>query len=111
MTILNPSQQNSNRKTIKLIALIFSALLLTGAFYIHQYTRLADLRYRQESLRSALSESRVLNSDLKNQLYRLTASEAIQKEALAERLGRDLVLEGNPGYFNFKNNQWASVSQ
>ncbi len=90
MTIIQPSK---SKNKISLFFLVIFIFLLAG-FYIYEYNRLVTFNYQVQSLEKSLIENQTFNSDLKSQLYQLTA--AARLENLAKEKG--LVLEQQPQY-------------
>jgi cell division protein FtsL len=101
MTIISPSK---NLGTLKFILLIFAVIFAGGLFYIYQYNQLVNLKHRIANLEEAIVRSHVLNTDLKDGLYRLTEP-AVLKAAAFEK---GLILDAKPDYLEIK--QWLSDS-
>ena len=92
MTIIQPSK-NKNKKGLFLLMII---IFLLAGFYIYGYNRLVTLNYQVQTLEKTLAEAQTLNTDLKSQLYQLTA--AVQLKDLAKEKG--LILEQQPQYIS-----------
>ncbi len=90
MTIIQPLKNKNKLSPIILVLIIF----LMAGFYIYEYNRLVSFNFRIQSLEKTLVDYRVLNSDLKRQLYQLVDSARL--EELAKESG--LVLDQQPQY-------------
>lgn len=102
MTIISPSRRLS---VYRFLMFIFAILIIGGIFYIYQYNQLVDLRHNVSSLEKAIIKAEVINTDLKNELYR--ALDPIILKKTAKENG--LILDSRPDYLSLKE-QWLSDS-
>jgi cell division protein FtsL len=75
-----------------------------GIFYVLEYNSFVSARYQVNSLKKQISDAITANTDLKNQLFKMT--DPVELQTLAAKY--NLTLERKPQYLN--QNQWVSVS-
>lgn len=92
MTILQPS--NNKRRFVLFVALL--AFFVAAVLYIYEYNRSVGLRHSVNSLKKEISDGRMINADLKSQIYQLV--DAARLEQLVQEQG--MVLEQKPGYLS-----------
>ena len=100
MTILRPSKKRGDFR-LKLVFIIVAVSILYGGVYIYEYNNFASLRYESEKLGRELGEQRIVNSDLRNQLYAMLSLDA-ESRFLTDG---SLVLEPKPKYMDFRTSQ------
>jgi cell division protein FtsL len=99
MTIISPSK---NLSTLKFVFLIFAIIFVNGLFYIYQYNQFVNLRHQIANLEETINQYRVVNTDLKNNLYRLTEPAVLKALALE----KGLIIDTKPDYLEIKQNEF-----
>lgn len=86
MTIIRPHAPS----TIKyFLYIVFGVLLICGAFYISEYSSLAELRHTTTSLKGQVVGLQTANADLKNELYRMIDPARLETAAIDSGLTLD----------------------
>jgi hypothetical protein len=101
MTIIKPRAYKNH---LRFFFLLFLLIVLGGLLYIFEYNAVVENRQNLKNLKKSIIELQVLNADLKNNLYQITAAASLEK--MAGEYG--LEFERRPEYLNI--NQWLSDS-
>ncbi|MGC9610729.1 MAG: hypothetical protein ABSE68_00700 [Minisyncoccia bacterium] len=101
MTILKPGEARNN---LKFIIFLFSIILVGGIFYVLEYNSFVNTRYQVNTLKKQIADASAANTELKNNLYKMT--DPVQLDSLAQKY--QLTLERRPQYLN--QSQWVSDS-
>jgi hypothetical protein len=101
MTIIKPIQAKNN---LKYLFFLFLIIFAGGIFYVLEYNSFVNIRYQVNSLKKQIADASAANTELKNNLYKMT--DPVQLDSLAQKY--QLTLERRPQYLN--QSQWVSDS-